>query len=64
MSRVYERDINGKERTGYAGEGTCPVCGCPVPAIFWDDGTCELEVCYYCSKKRLDNVISLDRRKV
>lgn len=47
MSWAYE---NSKK--GYVSEASCPLCGYPVGAIYWDDGTVGLDECYACKLKR------------
>ncbi len=48
MARVYEYENGELKRSGYLGEAECPLCGAPVPAIFYDDGTYEAEICNLC----------------
>lgn len=56
MAWIFENeyDENGRSvfhREGQLAEATCPKCGYPVPAIIWDSGEIEVELCYECKNE-------------
>jgi len=52
MPKVYEYEDGKPTREGYIGEVHCPICGNPVPATFYSDGTVKTGECWTCKEEK------------